>query len=63
MAFGQSIYFNATAILGAKKASSFILMVPISAIIFAILILKEPVISTTIFGGFLGLYAIYLINK
>jgi drug/metabolite transporter (DMT)-like permease len=63
MAFGQSIYFNATAILGAKKASSFILMVPISAIIFAILILEEPVIGTTIFGGFLGLYAIYLINK
>ena len=63
MAFGQSIYFNATTILGAKKASSFILMVPISAMIFSILILKEPIIGTTIFGGSLGLYAIYLINK
>ena len=63
MAFGQSVYFNATAILGAKRASSFILMVPISAMIFSILILDEPIIGTTIFGGSLGLYAIYLINK
>ena len=63
MAFGQSIYFKATTLLGPKKASSFILTVPISAMLFAILFLNEPIIFTTIFGGILGLSAVYIINK
>ena len=63
MAFGQSIYFKATIILGPKHSSSFIFLVPISALLFAVLFLNEPIIPSTIFGGVLGLTGIYLINK
>ncbi len=63
MAFGQSIYFKATTVLGPKKSSSFIFLVPISALIFAILFLNEPLIVSTIFGGTLGLAGVYLINN
>ncbi len=63
MAFGQTIYFKATTILGPKKSSSFIFLVPISALIFAILFLNEPLVFSTIFGGILGLLGVHLINK
>ena len=63
MAFGQSIYFKATTILGPKDSSSFIFLVPISALLFAIIFLNEPIILSTIFGGILGLSGVYLINK
>ncbi len=63
MAFGQSIYFKATTILGAKKASSFILFVPVSAMFFSVLFLNELIIGTTILGGILGFFAIYLLNR
>ena len=62
MAFGTSIYFQASIELGAKKASSFIFTVPISAMLFAIIILNEPLFITTLIGGFLGIIAVYLIN-
>ena len=62
MAFGTSIYFQASTELGPKKASSFIFTVPISAMLFAIIILNEPLFITTIIGGSLGIIAVYLIN-
>ena len=62
MAFGTSIYFQASTELGPKKASSFIFTVPISAMLFAIIILNEPLFITTLIGGSLGIIAVYLIN-
>jgi drug/metabolite transporter (DMT)-like permease len=63
MAFGQSIYFKATAILGPKKSSTYILIVPIAATIFAIIILKESLDIFVIIGGALNLTALYILNK
>ena len=63
MSFGTSIYFYTSTELGAKRASSFILLVPFSAMIFAMFFLNEPLSATTFFGGLMGVTAIYLINK
>jgi len=62
MAFGTSIYFFASTELGPKKASSFIFLVPPTAIIFAAYFLAEPLQISTIIGGLLGMLAVYIIN-
>ena len=63
MAFGTSIYFQASVELGAKKASAYIFTVPLTAMGFAMYYLGEPLMITTLFGGTLGVAAVYLINK
>ncbi|MEL1224033.1 MAG: DMT family transporter, partial [Candidatus Neomarinimicrobiota bacterium] len=63
MSFGTSIYFLASSKLGPKKASAYIFLVPLSAMGFAMIILSEPLQTSTLFGGILGIYAVYLINK
>jgi drug/metabolite transporter (DMT)-like permease len=63
MAFGTSIYFQASVKLGAKKASAYIFTVPLASMGFAMLFLNEPLIFTTIIGGTFGIAAVYLINK
>ena len=62
MAFGTSIYFFASTKLGAKKASSYIFLVPLTAIFFAMYFLAEPFQLSTFIGGSLGILAVYLIN-
>tara|TARA_A100001037_G_C15149489_1_gene638282 strand:+ start:2236 stop:3108 length:873 start_codon:yes stop_codon:yes gene_type:complete len=63
MAFGTSIYFQASVELGAKKASAFIFTVPLSAMVFAMVFLHEPLLLNTFIGGSLGILAVYLINE
>ena len=63
MAFGQSVYFKATSVLGPKKASSYILMVPVTAVLFSIILLGESINHFTILGGSLSLLAILILNK
>lgn len=63
MAFGTSIYFYASTQLGPKKASSYIFLVPITAIFFSMYFLKEPFQISIILGGFLGFFSVYLINS
>ena len=63
MSIGTTIYFYASSELGPKKASAYIFIVPVTALGFAILMLDEPVVITTIVGGLLGIVAVYLINK
>ncbi|MBT3179776.1 MAG: DMT family transporter [Candidatus Marinimicrobia bacterium] len=63
MAFGTSTYFKATTVMGPKKASSYIFMVPITAVIFALIFLGEPIHFSTIIGGAFAGVAVYLINK
>ena len=63
MAFGTSIYFQASVELGAKKASAYIFTVPLTAMGFAMYYLGEPLMITTLIGGTLGVAAVYLINK
>lgn len=63
MSFGTSIYFLASVELGPKRASAYIFTVPITAMIFAVYFLNEPIAITTLLGGALGVLAVYLINK
>ena len=63
MAFGTSIYFYASTKLGPKKASSYIFLVPFTAILFSMYFLDEPFQLSTILGGRLGIIPVYLINN
>ena len=63
MSFANTMYFFASSKIGAVRASSFIFIVPLTAIIFSKILLDEPVRSTTLIGGSLSIIAIYLINK
>ena len=63
MSFGTSIYFLASTKLGPKKSSSFIFLVPLTAIFFAIIFLSEPLQFSTLIGGALGITSVYLLNK
>ena len=62
LALGTSIYFYASTRLGPRKASSFIFLVPFTAILFSMYFLKEPFQISTVFGGVLGIFSVYLIN-
>ena len=63
MSFGTSIYFLASLRLGPRKSSSYIFLVPLTAMGFAMYFLSEPLQLSTLFGGTLGIMAVYLINK
>jgi len=57
-----SFYFYATTKMGAETASSFIFLVPISAALSSWLFLGETIQVYTIFGGILGMLAVFIIN-
>ena len=63
MSFGTSIYFLASLRLGPRRSSSYIFLVPLTAMGFAMYFLSEPLQLSTLFGGTLGIIAVYLINK
>ena len=63
MSFANTMYFFASSKIGAVKASSFIFVVPLTAIIFSKIILNEQVLYTTVLGGVLSVIAVYLINR
>ena len=63
MSFGTSIYFLASTEWGAKKASAYIFLVPLTAMGFAMVLLLEHLQTSTFIGGLFGIYAVYLINK
>lgn len=62
-AFATTMYFKGVAILGPAKASSYLFLVPLFAIISSNIILDESIESTTIFGGILAIFALMMINK
>ena len=57
-----SFYFYATTKMGAERASSFIFLVPISAALSSWFFLGEIIQLYTIFGGILGMLAVFIIN-
>ena len=63
MSFGTSVYFLASLKLGPKRSSSFIFLVPLTAMGFAMYFLSETLDLSTLLGGVLGIIAVYLINK
>ncbi len=58
-----TLYFVATARLGASKASSFIFLVPFSAALGSWIFLDEIPQLHTIAGGLLGIGAVYVLNR
>jgi len=63
MAFATTAFFIAASRLGSEKASAFIFTVPLSALIFSMLILHEPLMWNIVFGGTLSVVAVFLINS
>ncbi len=63
MAFATTAYFVAASRLGSEKASAFIFTVPLSALIFSMLILNEPLKVNILLGGTLSIIAVFLINS
>ena len=63
MSFGTSNYYLASMRKGAKRSSSYIFLVPLTAMGFAMYLLSEPLLLSTLIGGILGIIAVYLINK
>lgn len=61
-ALGTSIYYLGVAQLGVARAASFMLLVPIFALLGSYFVLGEVPNFWTIFGGSLAIFAIYLIN-
>lgn len=60
--YGTTIYFVATAALGGQKASSFIFLVPLNALVMSYFFLGEAIRINTIVGGLSAITAVYLIN-
>ncbi|ADD66856.1 protein of unknown function DUF6 transmembrane [Denitrovibrio acetiphilus DSM 12809] len=60
--FGTTIYFIATNSLGSQKASSFIFLVPLNALLMSYIFLDEPIRLNTVVGGLAAITAVYLIN-
>lgn len=58
-----TFYFFATSEIGAEKASSFIFLVPASAVLTSWIALGEVICWNTIVGGCLGVIAVIVINK
>lgn len=61
--FGTTAYFFASQKLGASKASSFIFLVPASAVFFSWTLLGEQPKVPTIIGGIMAIGAVYIINS
>ncbi|MCI5968593.1 DMT family transporter [Helicobacter sp.] len=61
-AIGTSIYYMGIAQVGAQKASSYPLLVPVFALVTSFLILGEIPSVLTLIGGCIAIFAIYLIN-
>ena len=63
MVFGTTVYFFGTARLGPEKASAFIFTVPVTALLFSMLLIGERLEVITMKGGILTMKTVYLINK
>ena len=61
-AFGTGVYFIASSRLGAAKASAFTYLVPVFAITFTSILLKEKPQALMITGGILAVSAVIAIN-
>jgi drug/metabolite transporter (DMT)-like permease len=61
--FATTIYFIASTRLGSQRASSFIFIVPVSAVIISWILLGEIPRTFTIIGGIVAIIAVYLINS
>ncbi|MFA9373378.1 DMT family transporter [Poseidonibacter sp.] len=61
--FATSIYFIGIEKLGTNEVSSFIFLVPLFAIIFSVIFLKEHISFSIIIGTILTLFAVKILNN
>ncbi|MFZ5629241.1 MAG: DMT family transporter [Spirochaetota bacterium] len=62
-AFATTVYFYAVKKLGSALASSYIFIVPATALLIAALYLDEPVRATTLVGGLMALVGVTLLRR
>jgi drug/metabolite transporter (DMT)-like permease len=62
-AFATTVYFYAVKKLGSARASSYIFIVPATALLIAALYLDEPVRATTLVGGLMALVGVTLLRR
>jgi drug/metabolite transporter (DMT)-like permease len=62
-AFATTVYFYAVKKLGSARASSYIFIVPATALLIAALYLDEPVRATTLIGGLMALVGVTLLRR
>ena len=60
--FATTTYFYSTTKIGSEKASTFLFIVPSTAVLFSWLILGEAIMISTAIGGILGILAVFIIN-
>ena len=63
LGLGTTAYFITTMRLGSDRASSFMFIVPFSAVLSSSIFLGESIAYSTIIGGLFSTCAVYLINK
>jgi drug/metabolite transporter (DMT)-like permease len=61
--FSNTVYFLASRRIGAGRASSFMFVVPLCAVVLSALILKETPSPSTLGGGCAAVIAVWLINR
>lgn len=61
--FATTVYFYAVQKLGSSRASSYIFIVPATALLMAAVYLGEPVRTTTVIGGLIALTAVALLRR
>ncbi|MBM9577805.1 DMT family transporter [Leptospira sp. 201903070] len=61
--FGTTVYFFASSKLGSRVASSFIFLVPVTALLGSWIFLGEVPSFTTTIGGFFAVLAVFLLNR
>lgn len=61
--FGTTVYFFAATRLGSRLASSFIFLVPVSAMLGSWIFYKEIPEWNTVFGGLIAIIAVTLLNR
>ena len=61
--FATTVYFYAVKQLGSARASSYIFIVPATALLIAALYLHEPVKTTTLIGGLIALLAVTILRR
>ena len=63
MAFSATIYFYTSNRLGSHQASNFVFLVPVFAVVFSFLFLREIPRWNTLLGGGLAMGAVYILNR
>jgi len=58
-----TVYFIASGKLGSGKASSFMFLVPLFALVVSYMVLDESIQMHIVIGGCVSLFSVYLINK